>query len=61
MYIRELEELLQKPNLRSADKANMLTILKNLKRGGELSYQEKVNVWAYCNRYGVPVKNYGRP
>jgi hypothetical protein len=49
--MKDLQELLQRKDLRSADRANMRTILKKLQGGGTLSYQERVNLDAYISRY----------
>lgn len=51
---RALEALLRIPRLRSADRAFMMAMRKALRKGGSLSYQERQNLWAYANRYGVP-------
>lgn len=55
--VRSLQDLLVRPELRTADRANMQTMLRKLKGGGELSYQERLNLHAYFNRYGVPAVN----
>jgi hypothetical protein len=57
----ELGELLARSNLRSADRAGIQAMLKKVRRGEPLSYQEYQNFWAYCNRYGVPVSMTRRP
>jgi hypothetical protein len=49
--VDRLELLVKRRDLRSADRANMQTMLRKLRRGGELSYQEKQNLWAYIDRY----------
>jgi hypothetical protein len=51
--VKDLQELLKRKDLRSADRANMGTILKRLQAGGTLSYQERVNLHAYVQRYGM--------
>ena len=49
--MKELNELVNRKDLRSADRANMRTMLDKLKHGRQLSYQERQNLWAYMNRY----------
>ncbi|HEX6507252.1 MAG TPA: hypothetical protein VF221_06430 [Chloroflexota bacterium] len=46
-----IESLLRSKDLRSADRANLRTMLKKLKRGNPLDYQERYNLWAYISRY----------
>lgn len=54
---RALEELVQRREVRTADRANMQTMLRKLRRGDDLSYQERMNLFAYFNRYGIPTVN----
>jgi hypothetical protein len=60
-YVQKLRELVERKDLRSADRANMVTMLAQLKKGRPLDYQQRQNLWAYFNRYGVPVVVRGRP
>jgi 2-phosphoglycerate kinase len=46
-----IESVLKTKSLRSADKANMQTMLKQVRRGNALDYQQRYNLWAYVNRY----------
>jgi hypothetical protein len=46
-----IESVLKLKSLRSADKANMETMLKQVRRGAALDYQQRYNLWAYVNRY----------
>lgn len=46
-----LETVLKVKTLRSADKANMQTMLKQVRRGIPLNYQQRYNLWAYVSRY----------
>ena len=46
-----IEAVLKLKSLRSADKANMETMLKQVRRGTALDYQQRYNLWAYVNRY----------
>ena len=46
-----IESVLKEKNLRSADKANMQTMLKQVRRGNPLDYQQRYNLWAYVSRY----------
>lgn len=48
---RAIEAVLKERNLRSADKANMETMLKQVRRGNPLDYQQRYNLWAYVSRY----------
>lgn len=57
VHRQELEALLQVRDMRSADRANIRTMLKAIKKGQDLGYQEVMNLWAYCNRYDVPAIN----
>lgn len=55
MYEQQLENLVSRANVRSADRANADTMLRKVRKGDRLTYQEIVNLWAYCNRYGIPI------
>jgi hypothetical protein len=46
-----LELVLKETGLRSADRANMETMLKQVRRGHALDYQQRYNLWAYVSRY----------
>lgn len=46
-----IELVLQAKILRSADKANMQTMLKQVRQGSPLNYQQRYNLWAYVSRY----------
>lgn len=48
---RVIERLLELQNLRSADRANMKTMLKKVRGGNPLDYQQRYNLWAYVSRY----------
>lgn len=52
--LRTLDALLRLDRLRSADRANMAHMHRQLRKSRPLSYQERQNLWAYANRYGVP-------
>ncbi len=52
--INQLEPLVKRENIRSADRAYMRTLLRKLKklrRGEDLTYQEQQNIMAYFQRY----------
>jgi hypothetical protein len=49
--VERLEILAKRRDLRSADRANVRTMLRKVRRGDSLSYQEKQNLWAYIDRY----------
>jgi hypothetical protein len=49
--MKNLQELLQHKDLRTADRANMRTMLKKVQTGGSLNYQERLNLEAYVGRY----------
>ncbi len=49
--VQAIESVLKLKGLRSADKANMETMLKQVRRGTALDYQQRYNLWAYVNRY----------
>lgn len=51
--IAELQGLTSRRDVRSADRANMRTMLRKLQHGEALSYQERQNVWAYIARYSL--------
>jgi hypothetical protein len=55
--IRALQNLVQRPEVRTADRASMQSMLRKLRRGEELTYQERMNLFAYFNRYGIPTVN----
>lgn len=46
-----IESVLKLKGLRSADRANMQTMLKQVRRGTALDYQQRYNLWAYVSRY----------
>jgi hypothetical protein len=49
--VERLEILAKRRDIRTADRANMQTMLRKVRRGGTLSYQEQQNLWAYIDRY----------
>ena len=49
--VEQLEQLVKRRDLRTADRANIQTMLRKVRTGLSLSYQEKQNLWAYVNRY----------
>jgi hypothetical protein len=54
--IAEIQGLLLRNDLRTADQKYMQAMLRKLRRGGTLNYQEEQNLWAYVLRYtsGAP-------
>lgn len=52
--VNELRELLTRGDLRSADRANLRTMLKKVEVGRGLTYQERQNLNAYQTRYHPP-------
>ncbi len=46
-----IEDLLANKSLRSADRANLDTMLRQVRRGNALDYQQRYNLWAYVSRY----------
>jgi hypothetical protein len=52
MQWQELDRLAQLKNVRSADRAVMRRLCKKLKRREPLTYQERLDAWAYIQRYG---------
>jgi hypothetical protein len=55
--MQALQELVKRSDVRTADRANMQTMLRKLRSGEDLSYQERMNLFAYFNRYGIPAVN----
>jgi hypothetical protein len=55
--VSALQELVRRPEVRTADRASMAAMLRKIRQGGELSYQERLNLFAYFSRYGVPAVN----
>lgn len=53
MHLDQLEQLLTRKDLRSADRAFLAIMRKKLRKGDELSYQEQQNLYAFFNRYGI--------
>jgi hypothetical protein len=49
--IAELRHVIDRRDVRSADRANMRVMLNKLQHGESLSYQERQNLWAYIERY----------
>jgi hypothetical protein len=52
--MRTLDALLRLESMRSADRASLVQMQRRLRKGTQLSYQERQNLWAYANRYSVP-------
>lgn len=50
----ELKQLINRKDVRSADRANMRHMLDKLQHEQPLSYQERLNLWAYISRYTRP-------
>lgn len=53
MHLEQLEQLLTRKDLRSADRAFLSIMRKKLRKGEVLSYQEQLNLYAFFSRYGV--------
>lgn len=51
--MKELEEIIKRKDIRSADRATMREFLRKLKKGEELNYQQRQNLWAYISRYTI--------
>jgi hypothetical protein len=49
--VEQMETLLQRKDIRSADRANMTTMLRKARKGTALSAQERQQLWAYIGRY----------
>ncbi|MGI8967817.1 MAG: hypothetical protein ACR2GA_01775 [Chloroflexota bacterium] len=49
--ISDIKQMLARRDLRSADRANMNSMLRRLNKSEALSYQERQNLWAYVKRY----------
>lgn len=49
--LEELELLARNKEIRSADRAVIRTLLRKVRRGEQLDYQERQNLWAYLMRY----------
>jgi hypothetical protein len=49
--VKSLQELVDRKDLRSADRASLRSMLKKLRKGSQLSYQERLNLEAYESRY----------
>ncbi len=49
--MRDIERIIGSKGVRSADRAYMETMLRQMRQGNALTYQERVNLWAYLNRY----------
>jgi len=47
----EIERLLTRKDLRSADRAYLQTMLKTLKGGSRLSQREREVLWTFITRY----------
>jgi len=48
---KDLEQILQRTDVRTADRANVRRMLVDVKRGQSLTYQDRQNLWAYIDRY----------
>lgn len=49
--IGDIERIIRSKGVRSADRAYMQSMLRQMREGNSLTYQERVNLWAYLNRY----------
>lgn len=49
--MKDLEVLVKRKDIRTADRANMRRMLQQLRQGRSLTYQERVNLAAYLTRY----------
>ena len=49
--VEQLERLAMRRDIRTADRANIKTMLRKVRDGFSLSYQERQNLWAYIDRY----------
>jgi hypothetical protein len=49
--MKDLEELVKRKDIRTADRANMRRMLQDLRQGRSLNYQERQNLAAYLSRY----------
>lgn len=49
--VEQLERLANRRDVRTADRANIRTMLRKVRGGLPLSYQERQNLWAYIDRY----------
>lgn len=49
--MQDIERIIHSKGVRSADRAYMETMLRHLRKGTALSYQDRVNLWAFLNRY----------
>jgi hypothetical protein len=49
--LKQIEDLVGRKDIRSADRANLKTMLAKLRQGQALTYQERQNLWAYIVRY----------
>jgi len=47
----EVTQLVNRKNIRSADKANLRFMLAKLRHGASLTYTERLNLTAYLDRY----------
>lgn len=51
-FVRDLEALLKREDVRTADRANIRTMLSKQQGGGALTTSERQTLWAYLDRYG---------
>lgn len=49
--VHDIDRIIHSKGVRSADRAYMETMLGQLRKGTPLSYQDRVNLWAFLNRY----------
>jgi hypothetical protein len=50
--VEQLQQILKRKDLRSADRAQLKRIVGRMRSGGAISYQERQNLQAYVVRYG---------
>jgi hypothetical protein len=51
--IDDMERLARRKDLRSADRANIVRMVQQMRHGQGLTEQERQNLWAYFVRYRV--------
>jgi hypothetical protein len=57
-FVKDLEQILERKDIRSADRAALRVLMKKIRSGQELTHDERQNLWAYVTRYS---RNDARP
>ncbi len=55
--VRDIERIIGNKGVRSADRAYLQAMLRQVRDGSTLNYQDRVNLWAFLNRYAAYIQD----